>query len=1009
MVTPLTQAQVFQESNQFIPKDVLSPLAAHLAGGYGRLFRYTNPTEKLLISLGNYLVNQNQTYSWPQLPPGAIVDLSYVSLYMDNAYLLYFQGALNQDTITTLPNQPNQIQAASTNWASNGNYPRASSLYNRDVQPGDGVFLQNATGSSFWTTVAGVQAVAGSGSIGTVTADPNNAPTQTAQVQTAFTAGPSNYVGLTNTNTVNYDGSASDGLQDVYTITVIQGSVGGDATTARLQVTTSSGQDNVSSLQPKPFGLYTRVGRRGLRVQWTNTNTNNSLASGVSATDFVVGQTWQVTIQQAWTAPTANAGGTYNGTKNQQYVITVSQGGLYQAMLPLAAPTTAPTVNPTGGGSSGGQLPPATYKVTYTWVNNNGETTASPEATFTVNAGNVPQVQLPPLPTNITGANIYLTAPNGPSGTEELYLTNVSGTVNLTTPLANWLPTTGTATTYADPQQAPTVNVTGGGTTGGNLPAGNYQVAYTYVTANGESLFSPPSATFTVAAGNVPQVTLPALPAGITSYNLYITAPGAVGAGFAFLPYQKNITTTTVNLSATIPGTPPITNTAGVSAPSFTPVVGPTGATTTAGTWPPGTYYLKLTWVTSSGETTPGPESAAFTLAVGNGAEITNMPTSFPTGVTSMNVYVTQPGAPAGSEIFFFNTTSLTGNLNLPWDLQVKPPTANTTSPTLANPTTAPTVNVSGGGTSGGPWGAGNYSLSYTIINHGGETLPSPSASFTLTAGEVPQISGLANPVGALGYRFYLTPNGQTQEYLVLETPIQSTVNLASYFPLSWGTPTVAGRAVFSVPTPTTAPTVNPTGGGTNGGFLPSGTYYVTYTIPGGVLGETLAAPPVSFTINQGNIPTVTLPAFVPGVYSYNLFLTQPGGPSSSATRIGALQNSKTLTATINVSLADVLLQVPPAVTTATALGPNPDPPQITVTTTIGSDFSGPTPVPAAGANVPVGSYGVQISFTGQGLNVGDRYVNHSSYTVDPLKQLTNTNMPLIKNLLTTVLILWTH
>ena len=48
--------------------------------------------------------------------------------------------------------------------------------------------------------------------------------------------------------------------------------------------------------------------------------------------------------------------------------------------------------------------------------------------------------------------------------------------------------------------------------------------------------------------------------------------------------------------------------------------------------------------------------------------------------------------------------------------------------------------------------------------------------------------------------------------------------------------------------------------------------------------------------------------------------------------------------------------------------------PQITVTTHNGSDFSGPTDVPAAATAVPIGTRGLTISFAGTALRKGDRY-----------------------------------
>lgn len=122
----------------------------------------------------------------------------------------------------------------------------------------------------------------------------------------------------------------------------------------------------------------------------------------------------------------------------------------------IASPTTAPTVVATGGGSTGGNLPAGTYYVSYTWTDGAGETIAKEiAASFTIAAGNIPQVTIPALPTGASSANIYLTAAGGASGTEVLYATGVT--------------TTTFNMSYAGPADpaaptAPTVNRTGAAT-----------------------------------------------------------------------------------------------------------------------------------------------------------------------------------------------------------------------------------------------------------------------------------------------------------------------------------------------------------------------------------------------------------------------------------------------------------------------------------------------------------------------------------------------------------------
>lgn len=178
-----------------------------------------------------------------------------------------------------------------------------------------------------------------------------------------------------------------------------------------------------------------------------------------------------------------------------------------------AAPTSAPTVVANGGGTFGGALAPGTYYCEHTETNGVGETTASPEsAQFTVSRQSNPSTQA-------------------------------------------------------------TVAVTGGGTTGGSLAAGTYFVAYTFVdsvNAGETTVGTSESTQFTVASGNKPRVTLPALPSFAASINIYLTAAG--GASGSEVLYATGVTGTTYDLVAANGGsvTPPAANTTSTVIPQVT-------------------------------------------------------------------------------------------------------------------------------------------------------------------------------------------------------------------------------------------------------------------------------------------------------------------------------------------------------------------------------------------------------------------------------------------------------
>lgn len=73
------------------------------------------------------------------------------------------------------------------------------------------------------------------------------------------------------------------------------------------------------------------------------------------------------------------------------------------------------------------------------------------------------------------------------------------------------------------------------------------------------------------------------------------------------------------------------------------------------------------------------------------------------------------------------------------------------------------------------------------------------------------------------------------------------------------------------------APTLSATGGGTSGGSLAAGTYYIKVTETNGI-GETTASPEVSVTIAGGNIPQVTFAALKAGNSARNVYVGTASG-----------------------------------------------------------------------------------------------------------------------------------
>jgi hypothetical protein len=464
---------------------------------------------------------------------------------------------------------------------------------------------------------------------------------------------------------------------------------------------------------------------------------------------------------------------------------------------------------------------------------------------FAVAAGNIPTVTMPAVPAGVTSRKIYLTAANGLTNTETLYGTQSSPgtTYNLSAAQAAGVAQTAANTTpLPNPAVAPTVNTTGGTATSGLLQAGNYLLKYTDVTATGETLPSPESASFTVAAGNAPRVTMPAVPAGVTSRKIYLTAAGGATNTETLYATQATPGTTFDLLAAQAAGAAvPSSNTTALPNPATTPTATATGGSSTGGLLQAGTYLLKYTDVNAAGETTVSPESAALTVAAGNIPRVT-MP-AVPAGVTARKIYLTVAGGSTNTETLYATqgTPALTFDLAVAQSAGAAVPGSNTTA--TANPATTPTVNPTTGGTSSGLLQAGTYYAKYTDLNAAGETLSSPeSLSFAVAAGNLPRVTMPAVPAGVTSRKIYLTsaggPTNTETLYATQGTP-GTTFDLLAAQSAGAALPSANTSALSN---PAAVPTVNPTGGGASGGLLQAGTYYVKYTDVT-VTGETLPSP----------------------------------------------------------------------------------------------------------------------------------------------------------------------
>lgn len=323
----LPQVLVFQDVTPLV-QAVLRPLRAMVFGPHYDLKTYVSGGDNGAIRLGAYDNSQETCYPWPGRPAGGIVDQDWTQLFMDDAWLQYWN---NSGQIRKVSGYTNKIRATTVNFVGYKTWARDVSLRERDVQLGDGVRVRGGS-ADIETYVTGFEHDTVASSVGASAADVDN------QIATLFNESINQTVGPFNNVEGAVDGSLYDGLEDgvieeTYTVEVIQGSTGGDATTARLRVVSASGTDNDSNVVPAAFGVATAIGTRGLVVTFDTTGGSSSSSSSgggsTSSNDFLAGQKWSVSVRQAFTPLTSASAGTFAGPQDTTYIVTVAKGGGY--------------------------------------------------------------------------------------------------------------------------------------------------------------------------------------------------------------------------------------------------------------------------------------------------------------------------------------------------------------------------------------------------------------------------------------------------------------------------------------------------------------------------------------------------------------------------------------------------------------------------------------------------------------------------------------------------------
>lgn len=113
----------------------------------------------------------------------------------------------------------------------------------------------------------------------------------------------------------------------------------------------------------------------------------------------------------------------------------------------------------------------------------------------------------------------------------------------------------------------------------------------------------------------------------------------------------------------------------------------------------------------------------------------------------------------------------------------VAEPDSNTSSPSITNPSTAPTLAAIGTTTlaalgSTSTFAAGTYTVAYSYTNAGGETLVSSSSTIALSAGQGIRVSQISLGTESTGINYYVSPIANRTEIYKSGTGTGGTATL---------------------------------------------------------------------------------------------------------------------------------------------------------------------------------------------------------------------------------------
>jgi hypothetical protein len=318
----LPQATVQQDFN-LVPTAVVESLKAIIVGANYKVFRYTNATEKGLVSYGKYNYLADETHTYLNKPTLSTVDQESVELYFDNLLAQY--ASISGTNAIEVGSYQNQIKIgaglATGGFKAYGAYPRLAAFKQRDVQIGDRVKVTHSLGSMTSRVTGFVNDVVAS-SMSASTNDSSNAATVVAVITPSIVVANGDHVISDNASV--YTGSLAGGwTTDTYTLTC---TTGGSGTASRWSITSTHG-DNSSDVAGVALAAAFNIGSYGVSVEITGT--------GV----YVAGESYSILARTDFTRYVPTVAGTYTGAKDTIYMVKVIRGGAW-ASSPQVVVTT---------------------------------------------------------------------------------------------------------------------------------------------------------------------------------------------------------------------------------------------------------------------------------------------------------------------------------------------------------------------------------------------------------------------------------------------------------------------------------------------------------------------------------------------------------------------------------------------------------------------------------------------------------------------------------------------